>query len=232
MERGRRIPPNELRVWWVDLTRPAAIDVLSDDERARAARFVDPAVARRFVAGRAALRSLLAVELNCAARQVRIGYEPQGKPLIVTEAEPAAVTFNLAHSGDVGLIALYGGSCVGVDLEQIRPVRERAGVMARVATAHERKRVEAGESESEMNQQFFRLWCRKEAVLKALGTGFATAARAVEVLDAAETPVSTPLDDRRWLVRDLSAPPGWHAAVATPADEAVATLRLLNWPLG
>ena len=61
-----------VRIWLIDLDAPDAADgatLLSSDETARADRFVFERHRHRFVAGRAALRRILGVEVG--ARRTR-----------------------------------------------------------------------------------------------------------------------------------------------------------------
>ena len=55
---------------------------------------------------------------------------------------------------------------------------------------------------------FLRMWTRKEALLKATGVGIGDALASYDSTRPAPEP---------WVVRDLAAPPGFAAAIASPA---------------
>jgi 4'-phosphopantetheinyl transferase len=143
----------------VDLRAPADGACLSDDERARAARFVVEEVRVRWVACRAALRRVLAEWLEVSAADVRFVYGPAGKPAVAD----GAVCFNVSHSRDVALIAV-GDVELGVDVEVMRNVPEWEGIADRLLGGRP-----AGVKE------FLRLWTRREALIKGLGIGVADA---------------------------------------------------------
>jgi phosphopantetheinyl transferase len=129
-----------------------------------------------------------------------------GKPWI-----PGGPHFNLAHSGELALIALCPDVPVGVDLERARTLLNPEGMARRMCSSRELDRVHAGD---DLNAALLRLWVRKEAVAKADGGGLATALGGIDVLD----PVVS-ARGAQYLVHDLPAPgPGYVAAVAWRAD--------------
>jgi 4'-phosphopantetheinyl transferase len=84
----------DVAVWLADLDAAAADGdgVLSDDERARAQRFVFDVHRRRFIAARAWLRARLAERLGRPAAALRFDYGPGGKPALV---DGGRLRFNL-----------------------------------------------------------------------------------------------------------------------------------------
>jgi 4'-phosphopantetheinyl transferase len=150
-----------VHVWSVDLAQPAARttelgELLSEDERARAARLAD---AGRWTVARAALRTVLARELTVAPAELRFTLGPHGKP----ELPGSALRFNLSHSGDRALIAVAAVE-VGVDVER---TARRSRAVERTLTDGER----AALTGTDRHVELLRIWCRKEALAKALGGG-------------------------------------------------------------
>ena len=133
-----------------------------------------------------------------------------GKPWV-----PGGPHFNLAHSGELALIALCPDAPVGVDLEKPRRLRNPAGLARRMCSPRELARLDARVGAGgDLHAEVLWLWVRKEAVAKAEGGGIATALSGIDVLD----PVVSARGDR-FLVHDLPAPgPGYVAAVAWRAD--------------
>jgi 4'-phosphopantetheinyl transferase len=145
---------------------PADGTVLSADERERAARFRFERDRRRFVAGRSALRSLIASYLGAAPVEVEFGYGPQGKPFV----SGSTLSFNVSHSGGCALYAVASCFEIGVDVELLDHARFDDGVAERffspqeVATLHTLR-------QAERPHAFLRCWTRKEAFIKARGEG-------------------------------------------------------------
>ena len=82
--------------------------------------------------------------------------------------------FNLSHSG-TKVLAAVSLEEVGVDVELIRPVTRLPALTARYMSPAEQLAIEQASDDQRMTT-FFRLWTRKEAVVKLIGTGFAKAA--------------------------------------------------------
>ena len=158
-----------VRIWLIDLDAADAADgasLLSGDEIARAARFVFERHRRRFIAGRAGLRRILAVEAGQPADRLAFDYSPAGKPSLLGDA--SAVRFNLSHSDQWALVAVSRGGEVGVDIEKRRPL---ADVLRLAQTAFSPNEVRALQDVTPAEQQeaFFAGWTRKEAYIKARG---------------------------------------------------------------
>ena len=205
----------EARVWVVELDRSekdtgALGGVLTEDELLRAGRIRSEDGRRRAVVARAALRTLLAHELNRAPEQIAFSAGPHGKPRLADEEPP--VRFNLSHSGALALIAMSSLE-VGVDVEQIKPRADLTGVARRVFTAAERAEVEAGGERA-----FYRHWVAKEAFVKATGRGISSVKSFEVALDAPGGPRLTHVggDPERageWTLAEVEVPAGYAAAV-------------------
>lgn len=156
---------------------PAALAALAPQERSRAERFHFERDRRRYLAARAALRGLLAAHLGTTAGELRFTEGPQGKPRLV---DPPDCRFNLSHSGDLALIAIGGDAELGVDLEELAPMPDAVALARLHYTAAEREALECLPPEGR-DAGFLRLWTRKEACLKALGTGLSLAPSSFQV---------------------------------------------------
>ena len=144
---------------------------LNDDERMRARKFVHQGARRRYVLCRAALRTALCAELGCDNERLSFGEGEHGKPFALIDDMPAEISFNLSHSGRHGLIAIAPDGRVGVDVEDRADRRDFDRLIEEVFTPRE---------QAELNRMrgrrrivlFYKLWTIKEALIKALGTGF------------------------------------------------------------
>ena len=175
---GRSSPPTpvpgEVHVWRVDLgpaiAVPAESGVLSGEERARAGRFQRPADCARSLAARASLRELLSRYVGAAPAALRFTAGPHGKPELEQGVAAGAPRFNLAHSGRLVLLA-FAACDVGVDVEQLRDDVEIEGLARRFFAPEEIAAIHRATRGVRQVETFFRIWTRKEAFLKAMGTG-------------------------------------------------------------
>jgi 4'-phosphopantetheinyl transferase len=167
------LAPGVVHVWAVPLVDvrtpwPELEHVLSGDERARAARFLREETRRSFIAGRSGMRSILAMYLGIDPAEVALESALSGKPQLA-EAAAGDLRFNLAHSGELALVAVTRGGEIGVDVERLRPVEHWQEIAARYFHPTETAAIGADAAQTPIN--FFRCWTRKEAVLKAIGVG-------------------------------------------------------------
>ncbi|WP_321814275.1 MULTISPECIES: 4'-phosphopantetheinyl transferase family protein [unclassified Paraburkholderia] len=169
-------PPaaHEVHVWqWNldvdDAKRDLYWETLSREEQERAGHFCFERHRRRFIAGRGQLRRLLGDYLDLAPQALTLAYGPEGKPFCASQPDNWTLHFNLSHSENTAALAIANGLEIGIDIECIRPFDESMPV--EVFAKRERAHFDAL-FDPQRQAIFFETWARKEACLKALGTGF------------------------------------------------------------
>ncbi len=156
---------------------------LNADEAARAAAFTNDALRSRFELGRGRMREILAGYLGCAPRDVPLSTGPHGKPHLAEGAPGKGPSFNMAHSGGwAALIAAPHGVTLGIDIEAERDVDPE--IAERYFSVQERAELDALPRDA-WRAGFFNAWTRKEALLKALGSGLT---RPLDSFDVTLTP--------------------------------------------
>ena len=161
----------------------------------------------------------LAREFGGDAGDYAFERDAHGRP----QLQHATLDCNWSHSGGHLLVAAGDGVHVGADIESIRP-RTNALAVARRFFAEEEI---AWLGEREIIQlDFLRLWCAKEAVLKAHGRGLAFGLHrlafaennGVLFLARCDSELGDPRD---WSVREFAPVSGmlaalaWHPIIAT-----------------
>ena len=163
----------------VDLKPNAALEAaalarLDQAESAQWRRFSAAGSRRRFSLCRAALRFILCERLECRNDELSFAASVHGKPFALLRGVPANVSFNVSHSGGNGLIAVADDEDrVGVDLEEIVAKRNLESLIEAVMGPDELAELAPLQGTAKL-RLFYRIWTRKEALIKALGTGFAT----------------------------------------------------------
>jgi len=200
----------------------ALAEVLSKDERQRAARFAFSDDRRRFVVTRGCLRHILGCFCRLPASSVRFDYAPLGKPSLALETTTLPVHFNVSHSRDLALIAMAFDRPLGVDLEALRPVPDGVTISSRYFTAVEAESI-ATAAPQERDLAFFLCWTRKEAFSKALGDGLSLALDRYHVACRPDEPArllevdGSTAEAAAWSVYDLRPAPGFVGAVVMRA---------------
>jgi 4'-phosphopantetheinyl transferase len=174
------VPAGEVHVWWASLAvSDSEIErlhrLLSPEERRRAERFRVGAAARRFIAARAALRSVLGTATGIDPTDLKFRFGEHGKPHLL-DGGPC---FNASDTGDFVVVAVTTAE-IGIDIEIVRPLGRRDRLARRICTDRELEALARTPGE-ERDAQLLRLWTCKEAALKAIGTGLPGGARNVEV---------------------------------------------------
>jgi len=164
-----------LDVWRFSFAQPPGelARLLSDDERAIAARFASAAHRDAYVVQHATVRVLAARYLAGASDPAHIAFErgPHGKPRLRGAGD---LEFNLSHCNDVALVAFARGIAIGIDIERVDADLD-VRALGRIVLAPNEAALGAD------RRGFLRVWCRKEACLKATGVGLLDDLTAVSV---------------------------------------------------
>jgi 4'-phosphopantetheinyl transferase len=157
--------------------------VLSPDELERAQRMSAEPSRIAYVTSCVLLRRILSAHLGINANEIVLVRGEHGKPVLADSLSARGLYFNLSHGGDAWLCGVSSNHEIGVDVETRRRVPSAERLATRVLSMAERASLSALESSDEATRDsaFLRCWTRKEAVLKAAGSGFSWAARDVDV---------------------------------------------------
>ena len=139
--------------------------VLSANEHLRAAGYHHDHDRRRFIITRVALRLLLARHTGMQPGKIIFQQTENQKPCISSADKP--VFYNISHSGDLIVIAV-ANQPVGIDIEHLRQDFNTADVLGACFSADEQLHIQHAKDGI---SAFYRLWTRKEALLKATGKG-------------------------------------------------------------
>ena len=230
-----RLAPLDVDVWSVPLDGPAALltrleSVLSSHERERADRFHFDRDRRRFVCARGVLRSLIGEYLSVSPRDLAFSYGEHGKPAL-SGPHGGALTFNVSHSHELALIAIARDVELGVDVEAVRPMQDADDIASRFFSAREVVSLRALPAATR-DTAFFTCWTRKEAYLKALGSGLALPLDGFDVTFAPGEPATLVVrgdeaEAERWSIRELAPGPGYEGALVV--EKRAGGTRCWQW---
>jgi len=223
------LPEDEVQLWRVDLETVRANEsrwqkLLSADESARASRFHFPRDRQSFVASRAVLRIILAGYLSAEPNELSFSYSNKEKPSLGPAHAGSNVMFNVTHSGEIALLAFTRWREIGVDVEQVRRDFDVEGIARRFFSTHEQEQLAALPVEERVDS-FFRCWTRKEAYIKATGDGLSLPLSQFDVslrMEETNALLATRPDGSeasRWLLREVSAGPGYIAAICVRGQD-------------
>ncbi|AKA18306.1 4'-phosphopantetheinyl transferase superfamily protein [Aeromonas hydrophila] len=174
---------------------------------------------QEYLLSRGLLRRLLAERLQCRPDSLQFCSNPHGKPTL----RDGRWQFNLSHSGDWLAIALCAAGPLGVDIEMGQRRRQILPLARRFYAQSEYEWLLAL-PEAEQESAFYRLWSRKEAVLKAHGAGIAAGLDKVCFVPQQAWRLDNQLDEQDYQVQDWPIGRGW-LSLAAP------TLAVNGWLL-
>ena len=201
---------------------------LGADERARAGHFLRDVDRRRFIRRHFHLREVLARYLHVAPAAVPLQATLHRPPRLLGVHEADDLRFSLSSSGDRSAVAVACRRPVGVDVERIDPDAANNMVARTVFSLCEREALAAA-PDGEWQTLFFRIWARKEAFVKAKGTGLARDLMSFDVVQpdrrrggnsqALVTDRQAEAGEPPWLVRDVVGPPDFALACCAKGDD-------------
>jgi 4'-phosphopantetheinyl transferase len=236
---SQSLAPGMVDIWHIDIAPPpdkiaTSRTLLSADEIERVARFHFDVHRNRYIAGRAALRAILAQYLETSPQALAFVYGEKGKPALVAELNTRGLEFNLSHSHDRALLGITVGSIIGVDIERINLEFGTDEIATHFFSAFEVDTLLAV-PKPERGATFFNCWTRKEAYIKAVGEGLSLPLDSFDVafgpgVEAALLRVDAAPDaPSRWRMYDIPAPEGYAAAIAVEGTEHKIRQRAWEW---
>jgi 4'-phosphopantetheinyl transferase len=206
----------EIHLWSQSLAVPAVefANLLAPDERERAARFRFDVHRNRYIVGRGRLRQILGGYLGIDPAGIVFAVGDHGKPSLAGGGE---LRFNLSHTGDLAVYAVTLEREVGVDVEQIRDLKED-GIPERFFSKSE---VTALRSlpRAQQPEAFFNCWTRKEAYVKAHGHGLSIALDSFDVTLRPGDPARFLRNAEGWSMEAFRLQPDFVGAVVAEGQD-------------
>ena len=160
------------RLYWVHpetfIETPAALALLTADERAQHQRFIPPGKRREYLVARVLARTVLGHALKQPPESVHFTTNPWGRP------EVEGLHFNLTHTDGLVTLLLSEHHEVGVDTELLSRAPKLLELGPNVFAPNELKDLTALPMDQRA-QRAVTLWTLKESYIKARGMGLALA---------------------------------------------------------
>lgn len=144
-------------------------DYLSDEEVTRATHYKFPEDQNRFVIARSLLKQALSKMSHQDPKHIKFSYGKYGKPRL---SDPGLddLHFNLSHSENLIGIVISNTHPVGIDLQKIKPLSYLNKLVSRYCSNEEQLYLKTRHPDEQL-PLFYKLWCQKEGISKALGMG-------------------------------------------------------------
>ena len=147
---------------------------ISADERRRAEKFRRSEDQTDFIVRRAALRHILSCYLGIKPGEIEFDYNAFGKPFLAARINHKNLNFSISQTRQAAFCAVTFGQSIGADIEATDGDEKNGEKNLEIAECFfsETEKINIHRTIfDERESAFYRCWTRKEAVLKALGTG-------------------------------------------------------------
>lgn len=144
--------------------------LLSSDEKKRSERFIFDKDRNRFVVRHALLRVLLSHYIGTKPDYIQFCYNQNGKPALPEMLNSKDIRFSLSSSRGFCLFAITRCREIGVDIEFSGRSLDGDQIISNFFTEKEKYFFYCLNKKQRENA-FFKLWTKKEALIKALGIG-------------------------------------------------------------
>lgn len=146
------------------------VSYLNQSEQEKATRYRFAKDQRRFEMGRGFLRRVLSLYLKLKPEEIQFEWGAYGKPALSSTTHGTELRFNLSHSGQWAILGLTLNCDIGVDIEFEKADIQLRKLGKRFFSPEENAVLDLV-PEDELSGAFYRCWTRKEAFIKALGSG-------------------------------------------------------------
>lgn len=219
-----KVPPTlkvgAVHLWLAPLSHlkdhPVHIEnILSNDEVARAKRFIKPSDQEKYIASRIIIRRILARYLSMNPIDIIFDVNDHGKPYIKNQS----VQFNFSHAGDYLLLGVTLNNKVGVDIEYEKNNNDFLSIAERFFSPYEYQAI-INLAPQEQKAAFYHCWTLKEAFIKATGLGLSFGLSNFEVsIQGAESSALRQVQNdspENWTLQSIVLPDlqHYHAAYA------------------
>ena len=209
-----------------DLTIPTEIEaVLNNEEHQTASRFYQAKDRQNFTIRRGVLRILLAGYLGVKASEIEFIKGENKKPF-VNKPAPPGIHFNVSHSGEWALIGISDYE-LGVDIEEFRASFNYQEILHQGFSSQEIEFITSSESPA---KNFFQLWTRKEALIKATAKGVDDDLDKIPGLDGSHDVNAVLLGStKNWTVKSFNVEKMCQASIAY--SDYNSSINFLNFPI-
>ncbi len=163
---------DEIHVWYFNFSCFEEINkfkkLLSIDEKNKSQKFIFEKDKKEYTICRGVLRILLSKYLNIEPKKIMFNYNKYGKPSL--NGNRSNIKFNVSHSKDMCTIAINQNNDIGIDIEFINPKVDTDDIVKDFFSEYEIKNYFNIEKKERL-KMFYKIWTRKESLIKAYGMG-------------------------------------------------------------
>lgn len=170
---------------------------------------------QRFIVCRILLKCVLAIHTNLDIKKIHINLHKNKKPYLSSHPE---LFFNISHSENCAIIAI-ANTPIGVDIESINKNFDFQEILPNI---YSKKEITLINNSIDKNFDFYNLWTRKEAFVKASGKGIDDDFPNINCLDGLNILKSSITNSKTpWLIHSFKINKDYIGAVAYTSQSSI-----------
>ncbi len=214
----------DVHLWKYCLQNPVSevsLALLSAEEKEvmrRMSRYEDR---KQYMLVHSFLKRVLESYLHLPPDEIEFAEGVNGKPILKCNHSHPPLHFSLSYRHDYALLAISSEPCIGVDVEEVKPIENIFHFMTDHFSRDERKRILIEKTEKRQLSILFTFWAMKEALIKSLSVGFSGSIKKYEVLSFLKKPLGLPDFDlaNNWWIDTVPIAKNYKAAFALKAGK-------------
>jgi 4'-phosphopantetheinyl transferase len=195
-------------------------DCLSKEEQGRSARLRRYEDRARFNKAHTFLKNVLRRYTHLPPEEIQFVPGLNGKPVLQCRHLHPPVYFNLSYQEDYALLAISNSPFIGADVESIKPIRNILTFASDYFSPQEEKQIFEPLSRAGQLSMVYTFWTMKEALIKALATGFIEPVKKYDLSSFLYEPCQKlPFDTYDWHISRIPIRRNYKAAIAVRSEK-------------
>ncbi len=199
---------------------------VSEDEQVQADKYINLHSQLSFVRRKCFLRYVLSRYINKSPREIRFVFSQAKKPYLCPTENGGRITFSASSSGNLILIAVSKRSEVGIDVQKHEDLSKTANSFVSLA---EHNLLSSMTDTNLIANTLIKCWTRKEAILKAKGTGLLYDPCSLTVVGGWAHNRTQAKINREYVVADLDLKNGYAVSVATKTSQLKLDTQIFHY---
>lgn len=225
-----QINTNFVSVYLIDIpnqisTLANLYGLLNEYEQIKSTKYRLERDSQRYIIAKSHLRLLLSKYLNIEPKAIEYEYNDKQKPFLKGAKN---LNFNVSHSGEKIAIVI-NSKLVGVDIELVDEEFDFNSVLKNTFSAEENLFVT---NSPNIPFDFYKLWTRKEALVKAISKGIDDNFVLIPCLDGKHL-VSKEMigSELNWVVKSIELEKNYIISIAYESVNPLPEIKLFNWTI-
>lgn len=194
---------------------------LSQDEKERVSNYKFIKDRERSILTFYIRRKILSEYTSRSPEELSFKKNYSGKPYLDLP-EYEHIKFNYSHSGDFIIYAITKDSEIGVDIEFVKEIPDMNALVENYFSSEEINVFKSMNNRNDQINFFYKVWTRKEALVKSLGTGLNDEISQINLITDKSDFNKTQkffYQEKHWILSGLSVPENYIASLAYDSTE-------------